>query len=81
VLTAGDIARGIGRPDADLLDAGDLMTPWGECYRCPVDMLVIDAIELMQVNGIMACPVVVPGTEANVVGILHLHDCLRAGVL
>ena len=79
VITAGDIARGIGCPDGELLDANDVMTTWNECTWCPVGMLVTEAIELMKTNGIMALPVV--AGEDNVVGILHLHDCLRAGVL
>ncbi len=81
ILTAGDIARYAGRGDFDLLGAQDVMTPWAECTFVYEDLSVVEAIKSLQTNGVMACPVVVPGTVRDVVGILHLHDCLRAGVL
>ena len=75
VVTAGDLARFMQRTE-DFLDApvSEFMT------RAPKiaspDELGFAAVRRMEEYGIMALPVV---SESALVGIVHLHDLLRAG--
>ncbi len=77
VVTAGDLARLMERTE-DFLDlaVSTFMT------RTPrvafPDELGVTAIRRMEEHGVMALPVV---CEGGLVGIVHLHDLLRAGVL
>ena len=77
VVTAGDLARLMERTE-DFLDlpVSRFMT------RSPritfPDELGATAIRRMEDHGVMALPVV---DDGGLVGIVHLHDLLRAGVL
>jgi len=80
IVTDGDLRRNM----AGLLDmtAGDVMTPNPETIA--PDALAEQAVAVM--NGShgrkMTCLMVVdPSAPGNVLGILHIHDCLRAGVV
>lgn len=79
IVTDGDLRRNM----AGLLDktAGDVMTPDPETIA--PDALAEEAVAIM--NGShgrkMTCLLVVdPGRPGDVIGIIHIHDCLRAGV-
>ncbi|UQZ91269.1 KpsF/GutQ family sugar-phosphate isomerase [Deltaproteobacteria bacterium Smac51] len=75
VITDGDLRRHM-KPDFLLLTAGDIMT------KNPVtigpDILALQALGLMQKRAITTIFVVEDGSQP--VGILHIHDCLRAGL-
>jgi arabinose-5-phosphate isomerase len=77
IVTDGDLRRAL-KAGGDLLarDAGSVMT------RNPrsigPDMLAAEALRLMNERGITAMFVV--NGAAQPVGILHIHDLLRAGV-
>ncbi len=77
VVTAGDLARFMERTE-DFLDAtvSDFMT------RTPrmasPEELGAAAVHRMEDHGIMALPVV---DEGRLVGMVHLHDLLRAGAV
>jgi arabinose-5-phosphate isomerase len=76
VITAGDLTRLAERTDDYLgLRAVDVMTTSPETVS--VDDLAAAALGRLERRGIIAAPVL-DGTGA-VVGILHLHDLLRAG--
>jgi len=79
VVTDGDLRRGLQRGgDPRGLTAADLMT------RSPKtidgDALAAQAVALMEKHSITQLLVLAPGTRAPV-GVIHLHDCLRAGVV
>jgi arabinose-5-phosphate isomerase len=78
VVTAGDLTRLMERTDRFLdLPVGDIMT------RAPktaaADELAAAAVARMEQHGIMALPVVDGGRK--VIGIVHLHDLMRAGAV
>ncbi|MGH9261679.1 MAG: KpsF/GutQ family sugar-phosphate isomerase [Acidimicrobiales bacterium] len=78
VVTAGDLTRLMERTDRFLdLPVHEVMT------RSPktttADQLASAAVELMERHGIMALPVLDGGRR--VVGIVHLHDLMRAGAV
>ena len=75
IITDGDLRRHMGD---DLLTArtGDIMTPQAEDGRRP-DMLASAALEVINASRITALFVVDKGKP---VGIVHVHDLLRAGV-
>lgn len=78
IVTAGDVARwvALGHPmDPFMGTAQNIMTH--HPYTASREALVSFAIEVMQDNGVMALPVVECG---KVVGMVHLHDALKAGV-
>jgi arabinose-5-phosphate isomerase len=76
IVTDGDLRRHM----AGLLDrtAGDVMT------RSPrvigADQLAAEALALMEDRKITCLFVTDQGGSGRVAGILHIHDCLRAGV-
>ncbi len=78
VVTAGDLTRLMERRD-DFLDAPveEVMT------RSPklavVGELAAAAVHRMETHGIMALPVV--DGESRLVGVVHLHDLMRSGVV
>ena len=79
IVTDGDLRRNM----VGLLDktAGDVMTPNPETIA--PDALAEEAVAIM--NGShgrkMTCLLVVdPSRPGDVIGIIHIHDCLRAGV-
>ena len=73
IITDGDLRRNM----TGLLDmtAGDVMTAHPTTIR--QDTLAAEAIGIME--GKITCLLVTQG--AKPVGILHIHDCLRAGVV
>ena len=76
VVTAGDLTRLMERTDQFLdIPVGDVMTRTPKSTR--PDELAGAAVRLMEQHGIMALPVVDGG--AKVVGLVHLHDLMRAG--
>lgn len=77
VITDGDLRRMMqsGRP-IDELQAEDIMTPNPKNIRS--DMLVAHALDIMRSNNITQLPVVDDGTY---LGVIHLHDILKEGIL
>jgi len=76
IVTDGDLRRHM----AGLLDrmAGDVMTPAPSTIR--PDQLAVEAVALMNSRKITCLFVVDPAGSRLPVGILHIHDCLRAGI-
>lgn len=77
IVTDGDLRRHMG----GLLDrvAGDVMT---EAPRTiGPDALAEEAVALMNDRKITCLFVVDPARSRRVAGILHIHDCLRAGIV
>jgi arabinose-5-phosphate isomerase len=81
IITDGDLRRHLIK-DFMTLDALALMT------KNPIvvepDMLAVEAIAIMNRKSITSLFVVEDKEEKdglNVVGILHIHDCLRAGIV
>jgi arabinose-5-phosphate isomerase len=76
IVTDGDLRRHmdglLGRT------AGDVMTPAPRVIA--PDQLAEQALALMQDRKITCLFVVDPPDSGRVAGILHIHDCLRAGV-
>jgi arabinose-5-phosphate isomerase len=76
VITAGDLTRLVERtPDFTGAVAADVMTRLPRTV--PSDALAATVVGLMERSGIIAVPVV--SEDDHVVGIVHLHDLLRAG--
>jgi arabinose-5-phosphate isomerase len=77
VITDGDLRRHI----EGLLDrtAGEVMTP-GPKKTAPPDMLAAEALALMS-DPLPAVTVLFVVDAGKPVGILHVHDLLRAGVM
>lgn len=73
VITDGDLRRHVS--SLAHAHASDLIT--GLPITVPPHMLVVDALALMTARAITS--VVVAGAEAKILGLLHIHDCLRAG--
>ncbi|MEG2755828.1 MAG: KpsF/GutQ family sugar-phosphate isomerase [Mucinivorans sp.] len=77
VITDGDLRRMLlGRKDLVKVHASDIMTPNPKSIS--EDELAINAFELMERNKITQ--LLVMGTEGYV-GIIHIHDLLREGVV
>jgi len=76
VVTDGDLRRNM----AGLLErkAGDVMTP--DPRTIAPDSLAVEAVALMNDRKITCLFVVDPDGTGKPLGILHIHDCLRAGV-
>ncbi|MGH7671439.1 MAG: KpsF/GutQ family sugar-phosphate isomerase [Gemmatimonadales bacterium] len=78
VVTAGDLTRLMERTDAFLdIPVGEVMTKTPKATT-PVE-LAGAAVSLMERHGIMALPVLDGGQR--VVGIVHLHDLMKAGAV
>ena len=78
VVTAGDLTRLMERTDRFLdIPVGDVMTR-SPRTATPTE-LATAAVERMERHGIMALPVVNGGRR--VVGMVHLHDLMRAGAV
>lgn len=78
VVTAGDLTRLMERTDEFLdVPVGDVMTLTPKTTA--PDELAAAAVSLMEKHGIMAMPVLDGGRK--VVGIVHLHDLMRAGAV
>ena len=78
VVTAGDLTRLMEHTDAFLdLPVGDVMTKTPKATTAGT--LAGAAIALMERHGIMALPVLDGGNR--VIGMVHLHDLMRAGAV
>lgn len=78
VLTAGDLSRLAERPGEYLaLRVDEVMTR--NPRTCRPDDVAAAAVGLMERHGIMAVPVLEDGDR--VVGVVHLHDLMRAGAV
>ena len=78
VVTSGDLTRLMERTDKFLdLPVGDVMTKTPK--TASADELAGAAVSLMERHGIMALPVLDGGKK--VVGIVHLHDLMKAGAV
>jgi arabinose-5-phosphate isomerase len=76
VVTAGDLTRLMERTDQVLdVPVRDVMTQAPKTTR--PDELGSAAVHVMERHGVMALPVI--DLERRVVGIVHLHDLMRAG--
>ncbi len=78
VLTAGDLTRLMER-DADFLDQpiGEIMTR--DPKTAGPEELGSAAVHRMEEHGVMALPV--EDEAGRLVGIVHLHDLMRSGVV
>jgi arabinose-5-phosphate isomerase len=78
VVTAGDLTRLMEREQEVFgVRVGDVMTRAPK--RIEPDALAAAAVFLMETHGVMALPVVDAG--GHVLGMVHLHDLLRASVV
>ncbi len=78
VVTAGDLTRLMEKTDTFLdIPVGDVMTRTPKATTG--DELASAAVSLMERHGIMALPVL--DGDKNVVGIVHLHDLMKAGAV
>jgi arabinose-5-phosphate isomerase len=78
VVTAGDLTRLMERTDTFLdIPVGDVMTKTPKATA--PEALAGAAVSLMERHGIMALPVLDSGER--VVGIVHLHDLMKAGAV
>jgi arabinose-5-phosphate isomerase len=78
VVTAGDLTRLMERTDKFLdIPVRDVMTRTPKATA--PDELGSAAVSLMERHGIMALPVL--DGDKRVVGIVHLHDLMKAGAV
>lgn len=78
VVTAGDLTRLMERTDKFLdLPVGDVMTRTPKSTTA--EELASAAVSLMERHGIMALPVL--DAARQVIGIVHLHDLMKAGAV
>src|SRR5437667_381246 len=78
VVTAGDLTRLMERTDTFLdMPVRDVMTKTPKATTA--EELASAAVSLMERHGIMALPVL--DGARNVVGIVHLHDLMKAGAV
>jgi arabinose-5-phosphate isomerase len=78
VVTAGDLTRVMEKTDQFLdIPVSDVMTRTPKSTTA--EELAGAAVRLMEQHGIMALPVLDGGH--TVVGMVHLHDLMRAGVV
>ena len=78
VITAGDLSRVAGRePDFLALRVDAVMTATPK--TCRSDDFAAAAVGVMERAGIMALPALDPAER--VVGVVHLHDLMRAGAV
>ena len=78
VVTAGDLTRLMERTDRFLdIPVGDVMTKTPKATT--PEELAATAVSLMERHGIMALPVL--DGDKKVVGIVHLHDLMKAGAV
>jgi arabinose-5-phosphate isomerase len=78
VVTAGDLTRVMDRdPNFLALRVADVMTRTPKTAE--PDQLAASAVGVMERHGVMALPVLDP--DRTVVGMVHLHDLMRARVV
>jgi arabinose-5-phosphate isomerase len=78
VVTAGDLARRMERQE-DIFDTPVRAVMNPKPKQINADELAAAAVYMMEQHGIMALPVV--DDASRLVGIVHLHDLLRASVV
>ena len=77
IITDGDLRRMLLKhPDIEHVKAKEIMTP--DPKTIDENDLVADALHKMRHNSITQLPVL---CEGNYVGVIHLHDILKEGVL
>ncbi|MBR9988261.1 MAG: KpsF/GutQ family sugar-phosphate isomerase [Gemmatimonadetes bacterium] len=78
VVTSGDLTRRMEREE-DIFDTpvGEVMNPDPKVVEA--EELAAAAVYVMETHGIMALPVV--SAERRLVGLVHLHDLLRANAV
>ena len=77
VITDGDLRRMLQKHnDISNLKAGDIMTQNPRTIQ--KNSLVVDALTLMKENNITQLPVL---DKNNYIGVIHLHDILKEGIL
>ena len=74
IITDGDLRRHMANGILDLT-AGEVMTPSVKTIR--PNALASEALQIMNGGGITSLFV---ADKEKIIGILHIHDCLRAGV-
>lgn len=78
IITDGDIRRMLmNNKDIEGIKAKDIMTPDPKTIN--PELLAVEALELMRLNSITQLIVVDTGREY--LGVIHLHDLLREGLL
>lgn len=78
VFTDGDLRRAIDRGlDLHTTQVTDAMTR--HCKTVQPDMLVVEALNMMQAFKITA--LIVVNEDHQPVGVVHMHDVLRAGIM
>lgn len=77
VLTAGDLMR-FADSQPDFLEHPVVDAMNTSPHLIEAEALAIEAVQAMETHGVMALPVV--NGDAELVGIVHLHDLLRQGV-
>jgi arabinose-5-phosphate isomerase len=78
VVTAGDLTRLMEREENFLaMPVSAIMTETPRTARA--DQLAASAVAVMEQHGVMAVPVI--DEDNRVVGIVHLHDLMRAGAV
>lgn len=78
MFTDGDLRRALdARLDISATAIDDVMTR--NCKTISADILAAEALNIMEKNKILG--LVVTDPENNIVGIIHMHDLLRAGVI
>ena len=75
IITDGDLRRHM-RPDLLSQSAAEVMT--ANPKTVPPNLLAAEALRLMNTRTITSLFVV--GDDGRPVGVLHVHDCLRAGL-
>lgn len=77
IMTAGDLTR-LMEHEVDVLRIGVSEVMNRNPRLADPDELGSAAVHRMEEHGIMAMPVV--ATDGSLVGVVHLHDLMRAGV-
>ncbi len=78
VFTDGDLRRAVDNAvDINSAKVGEIMTR--NCKTILNNVLAAEALRIMEDRKITA--LVVTGTDSQPVGVLHMHDILRAGVM
>ena len=77
IITDGDLRRMLTKSDSFLnLTAKDIMS--SNPKRIDEDAMAIDAMELMEANGISQLLV---ENKGKYVGVVHLHDLIKEGII
>ena len=77
IITDGDLRRMLEKNTAiDKIKANDIMT--ANPKTIGPDELAVDALDLLRINGISQLAVVEAG---KYLGIVHLHDLIREGLI